>query len=252
MFEQFTPYKPKYLAEDMTPSAELRERGGKMALKRCAKEKLTAAGSHRWDRSKKGKKTDKKAMIIMASQYELVVEQLDRKEGKVLELEAKTKSQEEEIKLLRLKLLQWDKEESQVFQLMSKVKSQEEEIKVLQQKRQQWKEEYELLNCKVSQMKTKTDSQKKEITSLKWRVKEQEEENEQLNDEIANYDTRCDDSRNSLQLLVPVTYSASWKRSLLSLLTELPDLQNDNIQLHVLGQDKELAHQRRSGSSGHL
>lgn len=120
MFEQLTPYKARYLAADMILSAKLRERGSKFASKRLAKEKKSTypktgtpdVCSNWWDQSKKGKKKDKKAMAIMASQYDFLVEQLDMRESKVLQLAAESETQGKEIKLLKLKLQQWDREKT--------------------------------------------------------------------------------------------------------------------------------------------
>lgn len=235
MFEQMDQYKPKYLAEDMILSAELRERGSKFASKRLAKEKkgiyktgTPAECSYWWDRSKKGKKKDKMAMVIMASLHDFLLELLDVREGKVLELGAKTKSQTEEIKLLKLKLQQRDNKKNKELQLEVQIKSQEGEIKQLQQELLQWKVNYEQLNCELSRLESKADSQKKEMTLLKQIVQKQEEENEHLKDEIAKYNTSGDDSKNPLRLPVPVPYNTSRQKPLFSLLEELPDLQYDN------------------------
>ncbi|XP_060769349.1 uncharacterized protein LOC132876100 [Neoarius graeffei] len=229
MLDLSTPYKPKNLPEGNVLCAELIQKGHKAASKFLAKEKkdmypetgTPTECSMWWLQGKEGKKKNKRAMCIMVSHYERVVKQLDRSQGEVLELEAKTKSQEEELKVLKLKLQQCD--------------NQGEEIKLLKLKLMQMEEENAQLNhemlknsTKVSQLMSKTDSQKKEITSLKQTVLEQETENKQLKEEIADYNTSGDTSKKSLSLLVPVTYSRSWQRSLASLLEELPALQCNN------------------------
>lgn len=213
----------------MILSAELRERGSKFAFKRLDKERKGTYPkrgtpdicSDWWDQSKKGKKKDKRAMFIMASQYDALVEQLDMRESNVMKLTARIRSQEEEINLLKQNLRQWDEENSQALRLEFKIRFQEEEIELLQHNLQQWKEKYEQLNDNVSHIKTKRDL-------LKQKVQELKEENQQLNDEISNYNTFCDYFKNSPSCLVPVTNNASWQRPPLSLLHELPDLRYDN------------------------
>lgn len=227
MFEQLTPYKPKYLAKDMILSSELRERGSSFARKRLTKERKGTYPirgtpdicSYWWNQTKKGKKKDKRAMIIMASQYDFLVELLDTRESNVLKLTAKTTSQEEEIKLLQWNLQQRDKEKSQALRLESEIRSQEEEIISLQLQLQQWKEKYEELNHKLSYVKTKKDS-------LKQTVQKLEEENQQLKDKKSNYNTSSDYLKHK-KCLVPVKKNASWQKSP-PLLRELPDLQYNN------------------------
>ncbi|XP_046695006.1 uncharacterized protein LOC124379043 [Silurus meridionalis] len=205
----FEPLMPKNLAEDMVLCGELTAKGSKRAFKHLAKEKKnrypesgTAADcSNWWEQFKEGKKKNKNAMAVMAAHYTRVVKQLDRCQSKVLQLEEKTKSQEDEINQLRRKLLKAEDENVRLNHQMSNN------------------------SAKIVQLESKIDTQKKKITSLKQRLHEQEAETEQLKKEISNSSASCDGSKNSVSLPVPVTYNAIRQRSFYALLNELPDLQ---------------------------
>ncbi|XP_058239078.1 uncharacterized protein LOC131348283 [Hemibagrus wyckioides] len=198
------------MPEEMILFDWLTENGSKVALKHLAKEKRgtypttgTPADIYAWwIQYKEGKKKNKIAMSIMAFHYPTVVMHLDRFRNKALQLENTTKSQEEEINLLKRKLLQKEAENTQLFNQMSEISSE------------------------VLQLKSKTDSQKKQITLLKQRVQVQEAEKEDLKDEISNYKATLDDSKSLLRR--PPVVMSSLQRSLFSLLAELPDLEYDN------------------------
>ncbi|KAM9440598.1 uncharacterized protein Hap1MRO34_025827 [Clarias gariepinus] len=234
MSEELTPYKPKNLPEDMILFAELRRQGSKATSKHLVKAKkgtypetgTAAKCSFWWNGLKEGKKKVKMAMVIMASYYNRVLKQLDQRQGQVLELTARTESQEEKIKGLNLKLLQL--ENGQLLKLKARTHSQEEKIELLYLQLLQLEKENQQLICKMSKLEFKAHNQKEEITSLKLRLQNQKAEMERLRDEIDDYNSSSDGSENSLRILVPGTSSASMQKSSCILLIELPELQYDN------------------------
>ncbi|XP_060719432.1 uncharacterized protein LOC132841190 [Tachysurus vachellii] len=192
--------------EKMSLHDELIKKGSKVASKRLAKEKKSTFPKTGepddfydwWMKYKEGKKKKKIAMVIMAFLYPRVAGYLDMFQKKVLQLENKTNSQEEEINLLKRKLLKQEAENTQLINKMSEISSE------------------------VLQLRSKRDTQKMQITVLKQRLQEQEEENKRLKD----YNTTLDDSNNLLRL--PVSVTSSLQKPLPSLLGELPYLQFSN------------------------
>ncbi|XP_027000023.2 uncharacterized protein LOC113641509 [Tachysurus fulvidraco] len=192
--------------ENMSLHEELIKQGSKVTSKRLATEKkgtFPKTGdpgdfNDWWMMYKEGKKKKKIAMVIMAFLYPKVTGYLDWFQKKVLQLESKTNSQEEEIDLLKRKL---QKQEAKNMQLTDKMSE---------------------ISSEVLQLRSKRDSQKMKITALKQRVQEQEAENKRLKD----YKTTLEDCNNLLRL--PATVTSSLQKPLLSLLGELPDLEYSN------------------------
>ncbi|GAA6102210.1 uncharacterized protein LOC113641509 [Tachysurus ichikawai] len=192
--------------ENMRLHDELIKKGSKVASERLAKEKKGTCPKTGdpddfydwWMKHKEGKKKKKIAMVIMAFLYPRVAGHLDWFQKKVLQLDNKTNSQEEEINLLKRKLLKQEEKNTQLIDKMSEISSE------------------------VLQLRFKGESQKLHITVLGQRVQEMEEENKRLKD----YNTTLDDSNNLLRL--PGSVTSSLQKPLLSLLGELPDLQFSN------------------------
>ncbi|KAL7838630.1 hypothetical protein AOLI_G00270340 [Acnodon oligacanthus] len=143
---QIIPYKPQNIPDDKVLCANLRAQGAKVAAKRLTKTKKgmfpsngsPAECSEWWNNLKEGEKKAKQAMAIMALEYDPAIKRLDRCEMKLLGLETKMKSQEEEIDSLKMKLREQEEENQQLRGAMANAQASQhlknEEIKLLRQR----------------------------------------------------------------------------------------------------------------------
>ncbi|XP_017555869.2 uncharacterized protein LOC108428969 [Pygocentrus nattereri] len=137
------PFQTIPVSDDKALCANLRMQGAKVADKRLNKTKKgtfpsngsPAERSEWWNNLKEGEKKAKQAMAIMALEYDLAIKRLDRCEMKLLGLDTKTKSQEEEIDSLKMKLREQEEENKQLRGAMADAQASQrlndEEIKLL-------------------------------------------------------------------------------------------------------------------------
>ncbi|XP_066514917.1 uncharacterized protein [Hoplias malabaricus] len=238
MFGLSTPYMPTHLSEDEVLCFEMRRLGIEHSHKCLAKAKnfptngSTAQFSEWWNRLKHGGKKQKLAMTIMAFGSEITLKQNDRCKKKVQELQTKTKSQEDEISSLKMRLGELEKEnqrqalmiiEAQANQkvLGLETEQRKEENKLLRQKHKADKEKITSLTMQLQDLTTSQDLDECSTNSLiEWR----------------------DDGCSGLSLRRPQSLNDHITRLCKSIkyLDDLPDLQQNNSNYEFWKKIKEL------------
>ncbi|XP_036420290.1 uncharacterized protein LOC118803870 [Colossoma macropomum] len=228
---QITPYRPQNVADDKVLCVNLRTQGAKVAEKRLNKTKKgtfpsngsPAERSEWWNNLKEGEKKAKQAMAIMASEYDPAIKRLDRCERKLLGLETKMKSQEEEIDSLKIKL-----------------RKQEEENKQLRDAIAEAQASQRLKNEETNLLRQRVKSDDEEIQSLRLQLRSVNEEVESLRqlkypgtsqDIVVRNQTSPHNSRDVARSGQPVVLVSPDQTQLLhpiKLLEALPDLEMHN------------------------
>ncbi|KAL6463339.1 hypothetical protein MHYP_G00277300 [Metynnis hypsauchen] len=219
------------VADDKVLCANLRKQGAKVADKRLNKTKKgtfpsngsPAERSEWWNNLKEGEKKAKQAMAIMALEYDPAIKRLDRCEMKLLGLEAKMNSQEEEIDSLKKKLGEQEKENKQLRGAMADAQASQtlknEEIKLLTQRVKSDDEEIESLRLHLRSV----NEEVKSLRELKYPGTSQ--------DIVVRNQTSPHDSRGvvcSGQSGVLVSPDQAQFLYPIKLLEELPDLEKHN------------------------